>query len=65
MTDKPKKKPRRPRILKAKPLLLAIGAAAIIAGCDDDTTGTPAADMTQSTHDMSIPGHPDFGLPTD
>ena len=41
MTDKPKKKPRRPRILKAKPLLLAIGAAAIIAGCDDDTTGTP------------------------
>jgi hypothetical protein len=45
------KKPRaahKPRVLRAKPLLVAVGAAALMAGCGDDTT-------TPSNYDMGIP----------
>jgi hypothetical protein len=38
---------RKPRVLKAKPLLVAVGAAALIAGCGDDTT-------TPSNYDMGL-----------
>jgi hypothetical protein len=53
------KKPRalrKPRVLKAKPLLVAVGAAALIAGCGDDTT-------TPSNYDMGIPHLVDIGKP--
>ena len=64
MTNKPRKPARKLRVLKARPLLLAVGAAAIIAGCDDDTTQVSNYDMgLVPVHDMARPNVSDFGKP--
>ena len=56
MTKKPRA-PRKPRVLKAKPLLVAVGAAALFAGCGDDTTDAGNFDFGVVVH------HADMGKP--
>lgn len=64
MTSKqPRTLARKPRILKARPLLLAVGAAAIIAGCDDDTTQVTNYDMGVTVHQDMAHAIPDLALP--
>ena len=48
-------RPRKPRVLRARPLLIAVGAAACLAGCGDDTTATVNVDMgIPAMHDMGL-----------
>jgi hypothetical protein len=69
MTDRKtaEKRPtrRRVRVRKARPLLLAIGAAVAIAGCGDDSTTVTNNDMGVPVvrRDMAVPVVHDLGLP--
>jgi hypothetical protein len=59
VTKKPRAA-RRSRVLKARPLLVAVGAAALLAGCGDDTTTVTGADFGLVPHfaDMGKPAQP-------
>ena len=64
MTKSRAGKPRKPRVLRARPLLIAVGAAACLAGCGDDTTTAANVDMgIPAIHDMGKPGVIDLGKP--
>jgi hypothetical protein len=63
---------RRPRRLRARPLLVAAGAVLTIAsgGCGVEepfcaTHGICAEDMNVSTRDLGLAPRPDLGLPPD
>jgi hypothetical protein len=68
MDRKARTKRRAPRLRKARPLLLAVGAAVALAGCGDDSTPPPPPDMATPSHDMLIFGVPvarDLAMPHD
>ena len=63
MTRSKERQPRKPRILKARPLLVAVGAAALLAGCGDDTTTVSGYDMGFARIQDMARATPDLGRP--
>jgi hypothetical protein len=64
MSSSKRTKRRSVRIRKARPLLLAVGAAVAIAGCGDDSTTVTSGDLgIPVVRDMAVPSSHDFGLP--